>query len=854
MAARRRVLPLLILLSLAAGLVWPAGKPSRQFHAGRPLTAALSELRAEGLDIVYSSDLVRSSMRVLAEPVSDTPRAILDELIAPHGLTARDGPNGTLLIVQAEPGAAPAGGIAGRVVGSGDRRPIPGARVAVEAGGDSSVAVTAADGRFLLFRLAPGSVPLEVVSADGQRRSWVEVAVKAGEMTRVVLELTETPGIIEGIVVTPTRYRIVEEQPETRRTLEAEEMARLAHMGDDAQRAVSRLPGTASGDKSARFSLRGGEWNETLILLDGFEIDEPFHLRDFLAFSGIIDSRAIERTDLLAGGFPVEFGDRMSGVMELTSSEARDGSHTSVGAGTLNSWVLSEARTRDLDKGWLVAARAWYPDAVLDLVDPGGEDLNPGYYDLLGKMEWRTSQGTIVSGHVLAARHLIKSVETELGDRVKARSDTGYAWVNLETPWTARLFSLTQLSVARLESNRHGETTEGNSLAEVTDDRTSDARGLKQDWVFRASENALLKWGFNARDVGAGYDYTSHAVIDDPVFTAPGPPRVVDRVAREEPSGHTVGVYAAARGKLLPALTAELGLRWARQSYSRQEQLEPRVNLVIAASEHDTVRAAWGQFHQPQRVDELQVEDGVTRYFPAQLAEHRVVSWEHDSGAGVFFRVDAYWKTLTHLRPRFENLFNPIELLPETEGDRVEVAPDRGLARGLEVLYERSPSRRLTWWTGYALSSARDTIDGRTEPRSWDQTHALNTGLALRFGTGWELDLAGVYHSGWPTTSVSARSVLDPNGMTVIEPALGERNAERYPPYHRLDFKITKGLDLPKGSLSMFLEVLNVYDRNNVCCVDAFHFDPASGGDVRVVRREGSWQGRVPSAGVSWEF
>jgi outer membrane receptor protein involved in Fe transport len=834
-------------------LAAPADHPARRSYAGRPLIEAIEDLRTQGLELIYSSDLVRREMRVLAEPVASTPRGILDDLIAPHGLETRDGPGGTILIVARDPDAGPTGGITGRVTGGGDRTPAPGALVSVP--GTSLIVLTASDGRFLIPRLPPGSWPLDVQSADGRTQQTVEVPVRAGEMTRVAIELSPAPNVIEEIVVTPTRYRITGDMPETRSSVQGEELARLAHLGDDALRAAARLPGAASGDKSAKFSLRGGEWNEVLVVLDGLEIDQPFHLKEFLAFSGIVDSQAIERVDLLTGGFPVEYGGRMSGVMELSSSTPSERASTSVGTGLPNSRVLMEGKTRGDAVGWLFAARAWYPDAVLDLVDPGGEDINPYYYDLLGKVEFHLDGGTSISGHILAARDQVDFSGDEAEEAARARYDTSYAWLNLGTPWTPRLFSMTQVSVGRVDSSRHGMTDDPKEgSTHIDDQRVSSFVGAKQDWSFRGSERYLFKWGFDARILDAEYDYTSHTEIADPIFTPPGSPSIVDRRISTQPSGNRLGAYAAARAKLLPSVTAEVGIRWDRQSYSGETQADPRVNLVWATGERSTIRAAWGLFHQSQRIDELQVEDGVQDFFPAQRSEHRLISFEHDTDAGFRFRADAYWKVMDRPRPRFENLFNPLALLPEGESDRIRVAPRRATTKGAEVFLKGEPSKAISWWAGYAFATAEDDIDDRTEPRSWDQRHAVNLGMGYRFKPGWEIDLAGVWHSGWPTTRVAARAVTDPNGAVTILPTLGPRNAESFPPSPRLDVKLTRRIQLPESTLTLFLEVLNLYDRRNVCCVDDFGYHPEPGGSVRVTRREDFWLERLPSFGINWKF
>jgi len=101
MTRQRRLIVLVLFAWVATGL--PASG-SRQKYAGRPLGDVLRELQAAGLNIVFSSEIVRPMMNVLAEPKAVLPRKILDEILRPHGLRVRSGPGGALLVV---PAAAP---------------------------------------------------------------------------------------------------------------------------------------------------------------------------------------------------------------------------------------------------------------------------------------------------------------------------------------------------------------------------------------------------------------------------------------------------------------------------------------------------------------------------------------------------------------------------------------------------------------------------------------------------------------------------------------------------------------------------------------------------------------------------
>ena len=89
---------------LALLLAHPAASTE---YAGRPLAEALADLQAQGLQLVFSTAVVTPHMTVETEPEGNDPRAILDQILEPHGLRAEDGPGGTILVrasVQNQPG------------------------------------------------------------------------------------------------------------------------------------------------------------------------------------------------------------------------------------------------------------------------------------------------------------------------------------------------------------------------------------------------------------------------------------------------------------------------------------------------------------------------------------------------------------------------------------------------------------------------------------------------------------------------------------------------------------------------------------------------------------------------------
>ncbi len=107
----------------------------------------------------------------------------------------------------------------------------------------------------------------------------------------------------------------------------------------------------------------------------------------------------------------------------------------------------------------------------------------------------------------------------------------------------------------------------------------------------------------------------------------------------------------------------QAGVRIDTQTYDGgrdSAQWSPRVNVLHDLSDATRLRATWGRFFQAQSVNELQVEDGVERFNPAQRADQTILGLDHAFAAGFDLRLEAYRKDYQRLHPRFENLFKSI--------------------------------------------------------------------------------------------------------------------------------------------------------------------------------------------------
>jgi outer membrane receptor protein involved in Fe transport len=240
------------------------------------------------------------------------------------------------------------------------------------------------------------------------------------------------------------------------------------------------------------------------------------------------------------------------------------------------------------------------------------------------------------------------------------------------------------------------------------------------------------------------------------------------------------------------------------------------------------------------------VEDGLDHFFHPQRADHWIAGLRRRFGGGYRVRLEAYLKNYDRMKPRFENLSDPLGLIPELEPDRVRLDPESAQAKGVEFTLEYSWNDDLDWWASYTWSRTTDRIDGVNELRSWDQRHAFQGGVGWSPGL-WEIGAALNVHTGWPTTGMT----LGFDGEEYF-PIPGPRNAERLGTFATLDFRVSRQFPLRIGALSAFFEVTNATDRNNECCIDydIEDEDDKIFLDVSVEQ----WLPRVIALGLLWEF
>jgi len=186
-------------------------------------------------------------------------------------------------------------------------------------------AATNNSGYFIITSIPPGNYILQIMMM-GYDRTEKEISVVGGLEERHDFEIAPTSIEGEEVIVTGDRQRFEKEIEVSAVSLSMRDVKTMpAFVEADIFRTLQLLPGVqSSSDFSSALVVRGGSPDENLIMLDGIEIYNPFHLGGVFS---TFNADAIADAEFLAGGFPARYGNRISSVLSITGREGDSKQH-----------------------------------------------------------------------------------------------------------------------------------------------------------------------------------------------------------------------------------------------------------------------------------------------------------------------------------------------------------------------------------------------------------------------------------------------------------------------------------------------------------------------------------------------
>ena len=796
------------------------------------------------LKLNYNLDRLPLNKKVSINMTNAAAVTILLKVLTDTGAGLKITKDGLIAVV---PSRKSKGEIRGTIIEKKSGKPLAGVNAAIEE--KSMGAATDSNGQFVISKLPMGIYTIEFSMVGYKPERISGIIITENTSVELHIELSDTLLSLNEIIVTPGQFSLMKDGPGSINALSSADIQDFPQLGEDIYRAVQRLPGLSGiGDFSAKFSVRGGEQDEVLVLLDGIELYDPFHLKDFNGSMSIIDYGIIKSVDMFTGAFSSEYGNALSGVFNMkTSTPVLEKPRTSLSLSLLNTRIFSEGNFNGGKGAWQAIGRLGYIRYVLKTLG-FADDFDPSYYDFFGKVQYSLNDKNFISAHFLRSYDNIFARDTEF-EVLDASYGNTYGWLKWDAQFSSSLSAQTVLSTGRVSKDRSVEVSDIDDIPEFksSEQRGLNFYGLKQDYSLSISSSYLLKWGFDARQSSVEYNFyrtkTGEELPKDDL---------TELLLKKD--GTELGLYFTHRFRLLDPLTAEAGLRWDYASWANDKNYSPRVNISYELGEKTVIRAGWGMFYQSQKIHQLHIIDDEKTFRPASKSMHNVIGLEHEFDSGIYLRLEAYHKRLSHIHPRFLNFVNIMDISPEISGDRIKIEPERGEAKGIELYTYGKINPKHSFWTNFTYSVVEEIVGGLTVPRNMDQRFTINFDYNYRPNDAWALNIAWQYHSGWPYTEAVLKYDWLPDGSFIVTPfEPGLLNGNRFPAYHRLDVRLRRYFNTSKGRISLFLEVYNLYNKKNIREYD-YEFSNITREGYDVKKTSNGWLPIMPTFGISWDF
>jgi hypothetical protein len=690
--------------------------------------------------------------------------------------------------------------IVGIVVDARTMQPLAG--VLVELATPHLVTTTDQDGAFHLEGFPPGKYEL-LVSFVGYAFTRRDVEVTAGE-NRITVPLAEgTTAYDESVIVRGDLFGARESGVAAQQSLGSAELRQLGGMTlDDPLRAVQALAGvTAADDLYSELVVRGHGFQRLNYRLDGVPAGFLMHTIKLIEDGGSvseINSDVLDHVSLLRGAYPQKYGGRLGAELDFAAREgSRQRTRYNVTASGTSASLTAEGPLGSGARGsWLVSGRRSYLDLFLKQV-LRSSSVAFAFSDLFSKAVYDLSDHHQLKATVVVGASKLDRAAEELGDPGGLGTATHAGWMGAAS-W--RHIVSTRVTV------NHQVFATGESYHNETGLRITAADGLARNAGYRVDSAVAA----SARHViEAGMSVERSRQDQQHEFRVPGWPILGGEEFNR--STTTAGAYGQ--------------IHWTQGAFT----FTPGARVDRFALTSDWVSSPWLQVEW-QGAAGLKLLGGVglAYQFPdiAQVVglrgnpglrpeRDRLVDAgvEGRLGAATRWQVSAYDRQehdLIDLPGRYYQILNGTLRPPSSTALYVNALDGR--SRGLELMLQRKSPDALSGWVAYSLSRTRYTsrATGERFDGNFDQRHTLTAFARYVLSERMSVNARWRFGSNRPIPGYLDQR---PGDLFFVG---STRNQLRVPAYSRLDARFDRTYQWSRRRLTLFAEVINVLNRENV--------------------------------------
>ncbi len=200
------------------------------------------------------------------------------------------------------------GKISGKIVDRDTNEPVIGANILIN---DTFFGAAAdIDGYYYINNIPPGEYSVSITAIGYRKTTVTKVQVRIDLTTNLDVELiSEAIELGEEVVVVAEKPLVIKDLTSTKETVSSEDIQMMPV--EDIGAVVNLQAGVMDGH------FRGGRSNEVAYLVDGIPVTDAFNGGNSVE----IENGSVRELEVISGTFNAEYGQAMSGIVNIVTKE-----------------------------------------------------------------------------------------------------------------------------------------------------------------------------------------------------------------------------------------------------------------------------------------------------------------------------------------------------------------------------------------------------------------------------------------------------------------------------------------------------------------------------------------------------
>ncbi len=614
-------------------------------------------------------------------------------------------------------------------------------------------------------------------------------------------------------------------------------------------KSLQLLPGIqAANEGLSKLYVRGGNYDQNLIVLDEAPVYNPTHA---LGFFSTFNSDAIKKVEVYKGAFPAQYGGRLSSVINITMREGNyNKTQVKAAIGLLASRLNIEAPIVKGKASFMLSGRYSYAGSTLNLIGgkvgnkmlgiPALNNFNDqndiSFYDFNAKLNYKINENnhlyfSTYTGHdKFYCYPLNNENELEWGNLTNT-----LRWNHI---FSGKLFS----NLTAYYSQYNYNSTIKEDIRHYNWKANIQEAGLKYDLTFYANQNNNIKTG-----ISGTYHYVKPGSIKPKDAVS-----IIEPFALDNKYATGLNAYVSNEQTMNHRLVWSYGLRYTAfmnygaakvynydplmetildsTTYAKGEMinyyqgLEPRLSVRFKLNKANTVKLAYAYTKQYLHLlsnssaglpSDIWIP--ADRHIKPQSSHQYVLGYYRAIEQKMDLSIETYYKQLNNVLDYVDNADLFMNQTIETQ-----IRQGNAWSSGIELLLKKDADN-FTGWISYTWAKTQYKITGVNNSKSYAPRHDIRhnfTAVAnYKLNDRWSFSSSFKLSSGGFITTPTQTFTIDDAAFFDYP----QRNNYKLPLYHRLDIstrhKGKKNENRKRYKSSWVFAINNIYNHKNIFAI-----------------------------------